>query len=82
ECLLPKQDVVGSNPITRSRGVRGRLAAGQQAKVSATTVNTYTRAIKGFFSRLKREDIIKTDPLASVPTPKLPQRLPKVTTEE
>ncbi len=51
-------------------------------KVSATTVNTYTRAIKGFFSWLKREGIIEIDPFSSVPAPKLPKRLPKVITEE
>jgi len=51
-------------------------------KVSATTVNTYTRAIKGFFKWLNREGIIQTDPFVGVRAPKLPQRLPKVISEK
>ena len=51
-------------------------------KLSGTTVNTYTRAVKGFFSWLKREGILATDPFTNVPAPKLPQPLPKVLTEK
>ena len=51
-------------------------------KVSATTVNTYTRAIKGFFKWLNREGIIQTDPFLGVRAPKLPKRLPKVISEK
>jgi len=36
----------------------------------------------GFFSWLGREGIIKTNPLSSVPAPKLPERRSKVMTEE
>ncbi len=50
-------------------------------KLSGTTVNTYTRAVKAFFSWLKREGILATDPFTNVPAPKLPQRLPKVLSE-
>jgi len=51
-------------------------------KLSGTTVNTYTRAIKAFFSWLKREGILESDPFANVSAPKLPRRLPKVLTEK
>ena len=50
--------------------------------MSATTVNTYTRAIKGFFKWLQQEGINETDPFASVRTPKLPKRLPKLMAEK
>ncbi len=51
-------------------------------KVSATTVNTYTKAIKGFFKWLQQEGIIDTDTFAGVRTPKLPKRLLKLITKK
>ena len=51
-------------------------------KISATAINTYTRAVKSFWSWLLREGIIKSNPLASVPAPKTGKRLPKVLTED
>jgi site-specific recombinase XerD len=50
-------------------------------KISATAVNTYTRAVRSFWSWLKRESIIKSNPLATVPAPKVGKRLPKVFNE-
>jgi site-specific recombinase XerD len=49
--------------------------------LSPTSINTYVRAIKAFWSWLHREGIIEQNPLEKVPVPKLPQRLPKIYTE-
>ncbi len=51
-------------------------------KLGATTINTYARALKGFFNWLERERIIEVNPFSKVPTPKAPKMLPKVFTEE
>jgi site-specific recombinase XerD len=63
-----------------------RWAGGPQKSngqsISGTSINTYCRAIKSFWSWLQRDGVIKTNPLASVPAPKLPKRLPKILTEE
>jgi len=60
---------------------QGRAQQKEQA-LGATSINTYVRSIKSFFSWAAREGIIKANPLESVPAPKLPQRLPKVLTED
>jgi site-specific recombinase XerD len=53
-----------------------------RGKLSATSINTYVRSIKAFWSWLEKEKIIKANPLASVPAPKLPKKLPKTLTED
>ncbi|MFC1929058.1 tyrosine-type recombinase/integrase [Chloroflexota bacterium] len=53
-----------------------------EQKISDTAINTYVRGIKSFWSWLDREGTIKDNPLAKVPAPKIPKRLPKVLTEE
>jgi site-specific recombinase XerD len=50
--------------------------------ISPTAINTYTRAVKSFWSWLLRESIIKSNPLADVKAPKAGKRLPKVLTED
>ena len=51
-------------------------------KLSATAINTYVRALKGFFNWLEQESIIEVNPFSKVPTPKLPKVLPKVFTDQ
>jgi site-specific recombinase XerD len=51
-------------------------------KLSGTSINTYVRGVKRYWSWLERKQIIQQNPLRSVVTPKLPNRLPKVLTEE
>ncbi len=51
-------------------------------KLGATTINTYVRALKGFFNWLERESIIEVNPFSKVPTPKAPKVLPQVFTEQ
>ena len=51
-------------------------------KLGATAINTYVRALKGFFNWLENEGIIAGNPFAKVPTPKLPKVLPKVFSEQ
>jgi site-specific recombinase XerD len=51
-------------------------------KLSGTAVNTYIRALKGFFNWLELESIIEVNPFSKVPTPKLPKVLPKVFTDQ
>jgi len=50
-------------------------------KISGTSINTYVRAIKAFWSWMEQQNIIKSNPLAAVPAPKLPKKLPKIITE-
>jgi len=45
--------------------------------LSPTTINTYARAIRAFWSWLKREGIIRKNVLQEVPAPRLPRRLPR-----
>ena len=51
-------------------------------KLSLTTINTYTRAIKAFWSWLLREGILSKNPLAIIPSPRFPRKLPKIFSEE
>ena len=51
-------------------------------RISPTSINSYVRAIKSFWSWLQREGIIKSNPLATMPAPKIGKRLPKVLTED
>ncbi len=51
-------------------------------KLGATAVNTYVRALKGFFNWLERESIIEVNPFSKVTTPKAPRVLPQVFTEQ
>jgi site-specific recombinase XerD len=57
-------------------------AQAKPQKITGTSVNTYIRGVKSFWRWLEREDLIKTNPVANVPAPKLPKRLPKVLTED
>jgi len=50
--------------------------------LSQTSVNSYVRGIKQFWSWLKAQDIVAENPLAAVKAPKLPQRLPKTLSPE
>jgi len=50
--------------------------------LSGTTVNTYARVIKAFFSWLSKEQIINENPLAQVPAPRKPKTIPKVYREK
>jgi integrase/recombinase XerD len=50
-------------------------------RLSPVTVNTYIRAIKSFWSWLKEEDIIVTNPLAMVPAPRVPKKIPRIFSE-
>ncbi len=50
---------IGLQQTTKWRG----LPQGNGKKLSGTSINTYIRGVKAFFSRLKREGIIKNDPL-------------------
>jgi site-specific recombinase XerD len=43
-----------------------------QGKISGTSINTYTRAIKAFWSWMQRQGIITKNPLADVSAPGFP----------
>ena len=66
----------------RQGSVRDRTGDQQAHKVGATSINTYARAIKSFWSWLEQEGIIIANPLASVKTPKKPKTIPKIYTEQ
>jgi len=51
-------------------------------KLSETTINDYVRTIKTFWVWLETEGIIGTNPLAGIKTPRPPERLPRIITEE
>jgi len=48
-----------------------------QDKISGTSINTYVRAIKAFWSWMERQGIIKQNHFADVPAPKLPKKQSK-----
>ena len=58
------------------------LPQGTGKCLSPTTTNTYVRAVKSFWSWLKKDGVISNNPLADVPTPRIPKRLPKVYSEK
>ncbi len=58
------------------------LAQGTGKSLSPTTINTYVRAVKSFWSWLKENGTITNNALADVPAPRIPKRLPKVYSEE
>jgi len=58
------------------------LPQGTGRSLSLTTINTYVRAIKSFWSWLQEDGTISNNPLANVPAPRIPKRLPKVYSEE
>ena len=62
--------------------VRNHPAHEQKHKVGPTSINTYARAIKSFWSWLEEEGIVTANPLASVKTPKKPKTIPKTYTEQ
>ncbi len=47
-------------------------------RLSPVTVNTYVRAIKSFWSWLKKEEVIAANPLAQVPAPRVPKKIPRI----
>jgi site-specific recombinase XerD len=53
-----------------------------QSAISKTSINTYVRAIKAFWSWMQLQGIITHNPLAEVSAPKIPKRLPKILTED
>lgn len=66
----------------RQRSKWPNMPQNKGGSLSGTTVNTYTRGVKSFWSFLLREKIITDNPLAAVPSPKIPKRLPKTLTEQ
>ncbi len=66
----------------RDGPVRNHPTHEQEHKVGLTSINTYARAIKSFWSWLEEEGIIAANPLASVKTPKKPKTIPKIYTEQ
>ena len=66
----------------QQRKVWAGLPQTKERKLSGTTINTYVRGIKGFWSILAKEGIIQDNLMTSVPTPKLPKKIPKIYTEE
>jgi len=65
----------------RDRPVRRGPSSQKEEKLSQTSINTYARAIKGLWSWMKEEGIIKKNPLARVRTPKKSKPVPTVYTE-
>ena len=58
------------------------LSFAKDKKLSATTINTYSMAIKSFWNWLKQKGIVVENPLESVPNPKKSKTIPKVYSED
>ncbi|OGN90877.1 MAG: hypothetical protein A2158_06225 [Chloroflexi bacterium RBG_13_46_14] len=55
----------------------------QKQKLSPSAIDNYCRGVKSFFSFLKREGFIKTNPLQNIKLPKLPEVIiPTLTQKE
>ncbi len=65
----------------RDRKVWEGMHQSKRRKLISTTINTYVRAIKSFWSWLKREGLIDKNPIESVPAPKKARTIPKVYSE-
>lgn len=65
----------------RQRPLQHGFKKGNLRPLSGTSINTYARGIKAFFSFLKSENIITVNPLATEPAPKKPKTIPKVYSE-
>ena len=66
----------------RQRSKWPNMPQNKGGSLSGTTVNTYTRGVKSFWAFLLRGKITTDNPLAAVPSPKIPKRLPKTLTEQ
>ncbi len=51
-------------------------------KLSPTSVNTYVRAVRSFWSWLERSHVIDTNPLSSVPAPRFPRKVARIYGED
>ena len=65
----------------RRRHVWQEMPHAKSRLLSATSINTYARAIRAFWSWMEREGVLRFNPLREVPAPRLPRRLPKSFTE-
>ena len=66
----------------RTRPLWQGLRIEKQRNLSPATINTYARTIKTFFKWLQKENYIAVNPLASVPTPPVGQRVSKAYSED
>ncbi len=66
----------------RDRPAWRGLKTEQAHRLSGTSITTYGRAVKTFFSWLHTEGIIADNPLATVKIPRNPKTLPKVYSEQ
>ncbi len=55
---------------------------GRKKQISSITINTYARMIKAFFSLLVQDQILTTNPLVLVPSPKKTKTIPKIYMED
>jgi site-specific recombinase XerD len=56
--------------------------ASQDRKISPTTVNTYVRSLRSFWSILKQRQAITTNPFADVPAPRFPKKVARIYSED
>jgi len=54
----------------------------QNKRISPTTINTYVRALRSFWSWLARGQVITTNPFTNVPAPRFPKRIARTYSEE
>ena len=66
----------------RTRPVWQGLKTEQQRNLSNATINTYARTVKTFFRWLKNESFIAENPLESVQTPPIGERMSKAYSED
>jgi site-specific recombinase XerD len=66
----------------RPRFAHHRLTPPQEGHLSGHTVNGYMRALQSFWSWLKREDLIDSNPFEKLKIPRAPKKVIPVFTEE
>ncbi len=79
--LFAHLDERGTDPLAVSRlAFRSYLASMIEGGTSPGSVSRRVSTARSFYRWLRLQDIITTDPLANVATPKKPRRLPRVLT--
>jgi site-specific recombinase XerD len=67
--------------VLRDRQAGQGMTLDKERKLSLTSINTYARAIKSFWSWMEREGIVRENTLASVPAPKKAKTIPEIYSE-
>jgi integrase/recombinase XerD len=76
------EDLKGFIVALREQKVWDDSPRARDRQLSATSINTYVRAIRAFWGWLAAQKLIETNSMAEIPAPKTPRTVPKVFSQE